>query len=51
MRSLRVVRFISRKHNGGCQGLRGVLFNGDRVSVLRDERVLEMDVSAGHKTL
>ena len=34
--------------NGGCQGLGGVangelLFNGHRVSVLQDEKVLELD--------
>ena len=40
-----------RKRNGGCQGLggeeRGLVFNGCKVSVWEDEKVLEMDGGVG----
>ena len=42
--------------NGGCQGLRGegsgkILFNGYRVSVWDDEKVLEVDSGGGCTTM
>lgn len=44
-----------RKWDGGCQGLggegrMGTPFNGDRVSVFQDEKVLELDGGEGCTT-
>ena len=48
-----MVKFRDRKEDGGCQGLVGgekedLAFNGDRVSVLQDGKVLQTDGGDGY---
>lgn len=52
---MRGIKFRGRE-NSGCQGLEGgkrgfLLFNGDRVSVWENEKVLELDGRDGYTTL
>lgn len=51
----RVAQFTGRKQNGGCQVLEGggnseLLFSKCRVSVRKEEKLLEMDGSDGYIT-
>ena len=49
----RTVKLTETKENSNCQGAavggnREAVFNGHRVSVWENEKVLELDSSAGH---